>query len=73
MLVCTWPPIGVHSYRMKRSELERKLKDLGWRFARSGGRHDIWSHAVKTHELYIPRHAVLNMLTARGILRDAQK
>ena len=58
---------------MKRSELERKLKALGWRYNRSGGRHDIWSHTVKTHELYVPRHATLNMLTARSILKDAQK
>ena len=58
---------------MKRSELERKLKDLGWRFNRSGGRHDIWSRPIKTHELFVPRHATLNMNTARSILKDAQK
>lgn len=58
---------------MKRGELERKLKDLAWFFQRSGGKHDVWSHGTKTHNLYVPRHAVINMGTARSILRDAAK
>lgn len=58
---------------MKRGDLERKLKALGWFFDHSGGKHDIWLHATKTHQLYVPRHAIINMYTARQILRDAAK
>jgi predicted RNA binding protein YcfA (HicA-like mRNA interferase family) len=58
---------------MKRGELERKLKALGWFFHHSGGKHDVWAHNVKTYQIYVPRHAVINMNTARSILRDAAK
>lgn len=38
---------------MKRRDLEKKLHDIGWRFARHGGRHDIWSNGAR--EITIPR------------------
>lgn len=58
---------------MKRGELERRLRELGWAFLRSGGKHDVWAHPVKTHHLYVPRHPVIQMGTARRILRDAER
>ncbi len=58
---------------MKRGELERKLKDLGWRFSHSGGRHDAWVHEVKTHTIWVPRHPKIKDGTARQILKDAER
>lgn len=58
---------------MKRGELERRLRALGWFFLRSGGKHDVWAHPVKTHHLYVPRHPVIAPGTARRILKDAEK
>jgi predicted RNA binding protein YcfA (HicA-like mRNA interferase family) len=58
---------------MKRGELERQLKALGWYPHGEGGRHSVWAHPVKLHRLYIPRHPTINMNTARNILRDAER
>ena len=30
---------------MKRRELERRLRDLGWTLQRHGGKHDVWISA----------------------------
>jgi mRNA interferase HicA len=58
---------------MKRGELERRLRALGWFFLRHGGKHDVWAHPAKAHHLYVPRHPVLKLGTARSILRDAER
>ncbi len=29
---------------MKRRDLEKKLAELGWRFERHGGNHDVWTN-----------------------------
>lgn len=58
---------------MKRGELERRLRALGWFFERHGGKHDMWAHPVKTHKLWVPRHPTIHPNTARAILRDAQR
>ena len=55
---------------MKRRELEKKLKELGWRLSRHGGKHDIWTNG--NMEITVPRHAEINEYTARGILRQAE-
>ncbi|MBI4819897.1 MAG: type II toxin-antitoxin system HicA family toxin [Deltaproteobacteria bacterium] len=54
---------------MKRRELEQKLSELGWRFLRRGGRHDIWTNGQR--EIAVPRHREINEYTARAILREA--
>jgi predicted RNA binding protein YcfA (HicA-like mRNA interferase family) len=56
---------------MKRSELEKRLTRLGWRFLRHGGKHDIWTDGVRQEP--IPRHAEINEKLARSILRKAQQ
>lgn len=56
---------------MKRGELERRLRALGWYFLRHGGSHDIWAHPVMTHQLIVPRHPVIAMGTARRIIKLA--
>jgi predicted RNA binding protein YcfA (HicA-like mRNA interferase family) len=58
---------------VKRGELERRLKALGWYPESEGGRHSVWSHPTKLHKFYIPRHPIINMNTARSILRDAER
>lgn len=56
---------------MKKKELERKLSDAGWWFVRHGGKHDIWTDG--SIEEPVPRHAEINELLARKILRKAGK
>lgn len=56
---------------MKRGELERKLKALGWSPVREGGKHSEWAHPDNAHKVYVPRHPMINMNTARSILKDA--
>ncbi len=55
---------------MKRSDLERRLRELGWEFARHGGRHDVW--AKGDHEIAVPRHREINEYTAKAILKEAR-
>ena len=55
---------------MRRRDLERQLRDLGWILARHGARHDIWANGDR--ELVVPRHVEINEYTARAILREAR-
>jgi mRNA interferase HicA len=54
---------------VKRRDLERQLKELGWYFLRSGGSHDIWTNGFEKTQ--IPRHAEVNEYTAKSILKKA--
>jgi len=54
---------------MKRRELERRLRELGWRLSRHGGRHDVWVRGER--EIAVPRHAEINEYTATSIVREA--
>jgi hypothetical protein len=54
---------------MKRRELEDRLRALGWRIARHGRRHDVWTAGER--EVAVPRHAEINEYTAKAILRSA--
>ncbi|MBI1816258.1 MAG: type II toxin-antitoxin system HicA family toxin [Deltaproteobacteria bacterium] len=56
---------------MKRRELERFMRDLGWRFLRHGGKHDVWSNGVR--EEPVPRHVEINEKLAAAILNRARK
>ena len=56
---------------MKRHDLARSLKSLGWELEREGGNHSIWSK--KGVRLSVPRHKEINELTAKGILRSAKE
>jgi mRNA interferase HicA len=56
---------------MKKRELEKMLRCIGWTFLAHGARHDIWTNAV--HTIAVPRHREINEVTARGILRDARE
>jgi mRNA interferase HicA len=60
--MCTVAPV-------KRRELERRLRDAGWRLLRHGGGHDVWTDGERLE--YVPRHAEINELLARKVLRKA--
>jgi mRNA interferase HicA len=55
---------------MKRRDLEKRLRSLGWTFVRRGGRHDIWG--LGDYEIAIPRHNEINEHTTGAILRSAK-
>lgn len=66
----------VHTYRctllsVKRRDLEKRLAECGWRFLRSGGRHDVWTDGQR--EETVPRQREINERLARLILRRACK
>lgn len=56
---------------MKRRELERRLRGLGWRFLRHGGNHDVWSDGER--EEAVPRHVEIHEKLTRAILRRAEQ
>ncbi|MBW2260791.1 MAG: type II toxin-antitoxin system HicA family toxin [Deltaproteobacteria bacterium] len=54
---------------MKRRELESRLRALGWKIHRHGGRHDVWTRDGRA--LVVPRHAEIDEYTARDIMKKA--
>jgi mRNA interferase HicA len=52
---------------MKRRDLERALRHLGWYFLRHGGKHDVWTDGKR--EEAIPRHTEMHDKLAQAILR----
>jgi mRNA interferase HicA len=56
---------------MKRRDLEKKLKELGWWFLRRGGKHDVWTNGSE-HE-YVPRHKEIHEQLALKILHRAKE
>jgi mRNA interferase HicA len=55
----------------KRREVQRRLRELGWRFLRHGGSHDIWTDG--SNDTALPRHAEISEGTARSIIRYAER
>ena len=51
---------------MKRRDLERALRQLGWHFLRHGGKHDVWTDGKR--EQAIPRHTEIHDKLAQAIL-----
>jgi len=56
---------------VKRRELERALRRLGWSFLRHGGKHDVWTDGERQEA--IPRHAETSEGLAREILKRAKR
>jgi mRNA interferase HicA len=56
---------------MKRQELERHLRALGWTFQRHGRRHDLWGRGKRQEA--VPRHDDINERLARAILARAEQ
>jgi len=61
----------VYTKFVRRRDLEKELRSLGWRSLRHGGRHDVWTDGEQQEA--IPRHSEINEKLARAILRRAQK
>ena len=61
----------LHTYmcNMKKRDLEKALRQLGWRFLRHGKKHDVWTDGER--EEAVPRHREINEILARVILRRA--
>ncbi len=55
---------------MKKTELDRALRDLGWWLERQGGRHEVWTNGEVTE--FVPRHKEIDEHLARSILKRAQ-
>ena len=59
---------------MKRSELEEKLKALGWSATGGSGKnHTVWTHPSKRHRLVVPIYDLIYDSNAEGILTDAER
>jgi hypothetical protein len=59
---------------VRRSELEEKLRALGWAPTGlgSGKRHDVWAHQARGIKLYVPLYDLILDSTAERILADAE-
>lgn len=56
--------------QVKKRELEKKLRALGWYFSKHGGEHDHGTNG-KEYES-VPRHPEINELLAKEILKTAK-
>lgn len=56
---------------MKKRDLEKKLKALGWRFLRQGSNHEIWTNGEATEP--VPRHKEIQEHLAHKIIRTARE
>jgi mRNA interferase HicA len=54
---------------VKRRELARRLRALGWKFLRHGGKHDVWTNGSR--EEAVPRHTEISEKLASAILARA--
>lgn len=55
---------------MKRNDLERALRLLGWWLKRHGAKHDIWTNGEDDEA--VPRHNEIGELLAKQILKNAK-
>ena len=58
---------------MKRRELEKRLRKLGWSLERHGGKHDVWRNADRSRTQFVPRHPEIHERLAQAILRRAEE
>ena len=56
---------------MKRREVERRLRELGWTLVRHGRKHDVWSDGERREA--VPRHVEINEKLAAAIMARARK
>lgn len=54
---------------MKKRELVKRLRELGFTLRRRGGGHDIWGDGRKS--CTVPRHREIKDTLAKSILREA--
>lgn len=56
---------------MKKKDLEKELKKLGYDKVREGGNHEVWGNGSKA--IAVPRHKEINENTAKSILKSARQ
>lgn len=56
---------------MKKRDLERRLRGLGWWLLRQGSNHEIWTNGELTEP--IPRHREVQERLAEHILKTARE
>ncbi len=54
---------------LKKRDLEKRLRKIGWWFLRHGANHDTWTNGRDIEQ--IPRHSEINENLARKILKNA--
>jgi mRNA interferase HicA len=59
-----------HYVYMKKRDLEQILKDMGFELV-GGSKHDKW--CIGEHCTLVPRHREINEITAKQIIKQAQK
>lgn len=57
---------------MKKKQLEKVLKNLGWYKYAEGANHEKWTNG-KGEKTTVPRHNEINEITAKSIIKMAQK
>ena len=65
--------VCVYIRAMKRKELERRLRDMGWTLQRHGGKHDVWVSEDGSFTEFVPRHPEINERLALVILKRAKE
>jgi len=60
----------MYNMTVKKKELEKILKSLGWWQARQGGEHEIWTNGE--HMVAVPRHREIGEFTAKGIIKKVR-
>jgi mRNA interferase HicA len=65
--------VWVYIPTVKRRELERRLREMGWMLQRHGGKHDVWISADGSFTEFVPRHPEINERLARAVLRRAKE
>ena len=56
---------------VKKRDLEKELKNLGWWLLREGGNHEVWTNGKEN--VAIPRHSEINERLAKAIIKGAKK
>lgn len=59
--------IYIKEVDMKKRDLEKLLKQNGWRFLRSGANHDVFTNGKEIEQL--PRHREINEQLAKAIIK----
>lgn len=54
---------------MKKRDLDKALKDLGFSKVREGGNHEVWSNG--SISIPVPRHREINERLAKAIIKQA--
>jgi predicted RNA binding protein YcfA (HicA-like mRNA interferase family) len=60
-------------FLVRRLDLERRVRNLGWQLRHHGGNHDVWRNDDRSATEYVPRHSEIHEKLARAILKRAEE